>query len=261
MRNPTADRFIVRYLLAGVLLAVFAPDAMGAQAAGQGGGEAASGGGGEGWVQLFNGKDLTGWKFRQQKGSEAWKIVSDVRLDPANPRQLVGSGDGGSDRAVLLRGPIDHGSDIYTEKTFGDCELHVEFVVPQRSNSGVYLMGMYEVQVLDSHGRPNEKLGQGDVGAIYSAAKPSTNAAKPPGEWQTFHIVFQAPRFDADGKKTQNAKFLSVKLNGVEIQKDVEVKGPTGGELSKQEKPTGPLMFQGDHGVVAFRNVKVKEKK
>lgn len=223
--------------------------------------QAADAGKGEGWVPLFNGKDLAGWKFRQKDGSEAWKIVSDVKLDPSNPRQLVGSGEGGSDRGVLLRGPIDHGSDIYTEKAFGDCELHLEFVVPQRSNSGVYLMGMYEVQVLDSYGKPNEKLGQGDVGAIYSAAKPSTNASRPPGQWQTFDIVFQAPRFDADGKKTQNARFLSVKLNGVEIQKDVEVKGPTGGELSKQEKPTGPLMFQGDHGIVAFRNVRVKEKK
>jgi hypothetical protein len=121
-------------------------------------------------------------------------------------------------------------------------------------------MGRYEVQVLDSYGKPDERLGQGDVGAIYSAAKPSRNASKPPGQWQTFDIVFQAPRFDASGKKTQNAKFLSVRLNGQEIQKDVEVKGPTGGELSREEKPTGPLLFQGDHGIVAFRNVRVKTK-
>lgn len=216
---------------------------------------------GEGWVRLFNGKDLAGWKFRQQAGSEAWKIVSDVRLDPADPKKLVGQGEGGSDRGVLLRGPIDHGADVYTEQEFGDCELHMEFVVPQRSNSGVYLMGRYEVQVLDSFGKPDERLGQGDVGAIYSAAKPSKNASRAPGQWQTFEIVFQAPRFDASGKKTQNAKFVSVKLNGQEIQKDVEVKGPTGGHISNDEKPTGPLLFQGDHGVVAFRNVRVKEKK
>jgi len=214
--------------------------------------------GADGYVRLFNGKDLAGWKFKQKEGSEAWKVVSEVKLDPANPRQLVGTGQGGHEDGVLLRGPIDHGSDVYTEATFGDCELHVEFVVPQRSNSGVYLMGQYEVQVLDSFGKPDERLGQGDVGAVYSAAKPSKNASKPPGEWQSFDIVFQAPRFDASGKKTQNAKFISVKLNGQEIQKDVEVKAPTGGQLSNEEKPQGPLLFQGDHGIVAFRNVKVK---
>ena len=212
-----------------------------------------------GFVPLFNGKDLTGWKFKQKEGSEAWKIVSDVRLDPDDSKKFISTGEGGSDRAELLRGPVAHGSDIYTEKEFGDCEVHVEFNVPQRSNSGIYLMGRYEVQVLDSYGKPQERLGQGDVGAIYSAAKPSKNAALPPGQWQKFEIVFQAPRFDASGKKTQNAKFVSVKLNGQEIQKGVEVKGPTGGQLYNDEKPTGPLLFQGDHGVVAFRNIRIKE--
>ena len=93
------------------------------------------------------------------------------------------------------------------------------------------------------------------VGGVYNTSKPSKNAAKAPGEWQTFDIVFQAPRFDAGGKKTQNAKFVSVKLNGQEIQKDVEVPKPTGSELSREEKPTGPLMLQGDHGIVAYRNI------
>jgi hypothetical protein len=214
----------------------------------------------DGWVLLFNGKDLSGWKFRQKNGSEAWKVVSDVRLDPADPKKLLGEGEGGSDRGVLLRGAVEHGTDLITEKEFGDCELHVEFVVPQRSNSGVYLMGRYEVQVLDSYGKKDDQLRPGDCGGIYITSKPSTNATKPPGQWQGFDIVFQAPRFDASGKKTQNAKFLSVKLNGVEIQKDVDVKGPTGSEISREEKPTGPVMFQGDHGVVAFRNVRIKAK-
>src|SRR5438094_10644595 len=86
----------------------------------------AAAGGADGWLPLFNGKDLAGWKIRNQAGAGAWKIVSDVRLDPSDPKKLVGSGEGGSDRAVLLRGPIDHGSDIYTDREFGDCELHVE---------------------------------------------------------------------------------------------------------------------------------------
>ena len=217
---------------------------------------AAAPAGDKGGMALFNGKDLTGWKFRDPDGAAAWKVVSDVRLDPTDPKKLVGSSTGAATGA-LLRGPVDHGSDIYTDQTFGDCDLHVEFMVPKGSNSGVYLLGEYEVQVLDSFGRPDNKLTQADVGAIYSAAKPTKNASKAPGEWQTFDISFQAPRFDASGKKTQNARFLTVKLNGQEIQKDVEVKGPTGGQLSNEEKPTGPLLLQGDHGIVAFRNIQI----
>jgi hypothetical protein len=223
--------------------------------------QAAAPAGGSDGKSVFNGKDLTGWKFRDPKGAGAWKVVSDVKLDPSDAKKLLGEGgdvgNGRSGGGALLRGPFDHGSDVYTEQTFGDCELHIEFVVPKGSNSGVYLMGEYEVQVLDSFGKPDNRLSQGDVGAIYSAAKPSKNASKAPGEWQTFDIVFQAPRFDAAGKKTQNAKFLSVKLNGQEIQKDVEVKAPTGGQLSNQEKPTGPLLLQGDHGIIAFRNIRI----
>ena len=213
---------------------------------------------------VFNGKDFTGWKFRDERGAAAWKVVADVKLDPNDPKKLVAAEGGrnvGNGAGALLRGPIDHGSDLYTEQAFGDCDLHIEFVVPRGSNSGVYLMGEYEVQVLDSFGKPDTRLGQGDVGAIYSAAKPTKNAAKAPGEWQTFDISFQAPRFDASGKKTQNARFLSVKLNGQEIQKDVEVKAPTGGQLSNDEKPTGPLLLQGDHGIVAFRNIRITPKR
>src|SRR5438105_12332997 len=185
---PTPTRLIPACLIAFLTLALASTTLRAA--------DDASGGG---WVPLFNGKDLSGWKFRHQAGSEAWKIVSDVRLDPADPKKLVGSGQGGSDRAVLLRGPIDHGTDIYTDKEFGDCELHVEFVVPQRSNSGVYLMGRYEVQVLDSYGKPDERLGPGDLGGIYTTSKPSKNASRAPGQWQTFDIVFETPRFDSGG--------------------------------------------------------------
>jgi hypothetical protein len=210
---------------------------------------------------IFNGKDLSGWKLRSrdEKMKDSWQVFSAVHFDKAQPNLLTGITSDSKDAGVLLRPKVSHrGSDIYSEQEFGDIELTLDFMVPKGSNSGVYLMGRYEVQVLDSFGKPDNRLGQGDVGAIYSAAKPSTNAARPPGEWQTFHIVFQAPRFDASGKKTANAKFLSVKLNGREIQKDVEVKGPTGGHLYNDEKPKGPLMFQGDHGIVAFRNVRIK---
>jgi hypothetical protein len=202
---------------------------------------------------LFNGKDTSGWKARNPKITDCWKVVSDVALDPADAKKLAGSAGEG----VLFRAPVAHGTDIITEAEFGDCEVHVEFVVPKGSNSGVYLMGQYEVQVLDSYGRADNKLAAGDCGGIYSTKAPSTNASKAPGEWQSFDIIFRAPRFEA-GKKTQNAKFISVKHNGTEIHKDVDVPKPTGGQLDGGEKPTGPLMFQGDHGIVAFRNVTVK---
>jgi hypothetical protein len=130
-------------------------------------------------------------------------------------------------------------------------------MVPKGSNSGIYLMGRYEVQVLDSYGR--EKLTYGDMGAIYGVAVPKVNACKKPGEWQKFVIDFQAPRFDGK-KKTGNAIFHKVELNGQVIHDKVEVvKGATGGALGG-EVPAGPLMFQGDHGPVAFRNLKITPK-
>jgi hypothetical protein len=213
----------------------------------------------DGWTVIFNGKNLDGWKLKQDDDAHrpTWKVVSSVKLSPHDPSTLVGEGAGG-EHGVLFRQPIEHGSDIFTEQHFGDGEFKLEFMVPRGSNSGVYLMGQYEVQILDSFGKPDSELGDGDVGAIYSAAKPTSNASRAPGEWQTYHIVFRAPRFSASGEKTENAKFLSVKLNGKEIQKDVEVSGPTGGELPGGENATGPLMIQGDHGIVALRNLRFK---
>jgi hypothetical protein len=207
---------------------------------------------------LFNGKNLEGWKLRNEKLDQTWKVVTKVELDKADAKKLVGTGTGGTRDAVLFRAPVEHGSDILTEKSFGDCELHLELMVAKGSNSGVYLMGQYEVQVFDSFGKPNDQISHADMGGIYSVQAPSTNASKAPGEWQTLDILFRAPRFDAAGKKTENAKFVSVTLNGKKIQENLEVKGPTGGELSDTEKPTGPLMLQGDHGVVAYRNITIK---
>jgi len=231
-------------LIVALATAIFAAKSFAAEAA-------------EGGKSLIS-KDLSGWKVKDPKNTTTWKIVSEVKLDPADPKKLVGTGDG-SDNPVLFRSPTAHGSDILTEADFGDCELHVEFVVPKGANSGVYLQGRYEVQVFDSFGRPDDKVGTGDVGAVYNTAKPTSNASKPPGEWQSFDIIFQAPKFE-NGKKTQNAKFISVKLNGKEIQSNVEAKAPTGGQISDQEVPKGPLLFQGDHGIVAFRSVRIKEK-
>jgi len=205
---------------------------------------------------LFNGKDTAGWKLVNPQGKGSWTAVSEASLDPADDKKLVSKpGEG-----VLFRADVshDHSSDLYTEKEFGDCEMHVEFLIPKGSNSGVYLMGQYEVQILDSSGVADDKLRPGDCGGIYHTKAPSTNAMTAPGEWQTFDIVFRAPRFDAQGKKTENAKFVSVIFNGKKIHDNVEVPEPTGGQLPGGERATGPLMFQGNHGIVALRNIRVK---
>jgi hypothetical protein len=113
-------------------------------------------------------------------------------------------------------------------------------------------MGNYEVQILDSWGR--EKVGPGDIGGLYGAAAPKLNASKAPGEWQKFVIEFQAPRF-RDGKKVANAVFKKVTLNGQVIHENVEMQNVTGGNLGRGERPQGPLMFQGNHGAVSYRNL------
>jgi hypothetical protein len=204
---------------------------------------------GDGFIELFNGKDLTGWKVKGDEGG-FWKVGT-ATLDPNNARELIV--DPAGKELINSRG---RGRDIYCEKEFGDAIIELEVMVPRGSNSGIYIMGEYEIQVCDSYGR--EKLTQGDMGAIYSAAAPSAQASKAPGEWQTYHIRYRAPRFDAEGKKIANARIEQVVLNDVVIHKDVEVQGPTGGSLRNREAPRGPLMFQGDHGPVSYRKIRVK---
>jgi hypothetical protein len=116
-------------------------------------------------------------------------------------------------------------------------------------------MGEYEVQVLDSYAV--EKLGNGDMGAVYGAAPPSLNACKKPGEWQKYVFEYEAPEYDAEGKKTSNFKLLKVELNGKILHENLELKGPTPSGVTGKEAATGPIMFQGDHGPVAFRNITI----
>jgi hypothetical protein len=205
---------------------------------------------------LFNGKDLTGWKLRHpptDKRASKWSVVSTVKLKEGKIDRLVSEPGTG----VLLSGDDGRGIDLVSEVQHGDCELHIEFLVPKGSNSGVYFQGQYEVQILDSFGKKDADLKYGDCGGIYNTAPPRTNASKAPGEWQSFDVVFQAPRFTG-AKKTANAKFIKVVQNGTVIHENVEVKGPTTAALGGPEKPMGPLMLQGDHGPVAFRNIQLK---
>jgi Domain of Unknown Function (DUF1080) len=206
-------------------------------------------------IDLFNGEDLEGW--RSPKGT--WSGVESVKIDPANQKAFIAR----PGKGVLLNSAGEHTVDALTEREFGDCKLHVEFCVPKGSNSGIYLMGRYEVQIFDSYGK--DKLSFGDCGGIYERASgggghaPDVNASKPAGEWQTFEINFRAPQFDATGKKTANAKFIEVKLNDKVVHANVEVEGPTRSARFNDEKPKGPLMLQGDHGPVAFRNLHIEE--
>ena len=199
----------------------------------------------------FDEKKFVGWKLRGDEKKNQWTIGT-AAFDEKNPSQLLCT-EGGGDM-VNLAGGVD----LISEAKYGDLLVEIEVMVPKGSNSGIYLMGEYEIQVLDSYGK--EKVSQGDMGAIYSTAAPKVNASKKPGEWQKFAIDFQAPRFE-DGKKVKNGLFIKVTLNDTVIHENVEVTKSTGGGLTGKEVPTGPLMFQGDHGPVAFRNLKITERK
>ena len=207
----------------------------------------------------FNGTNLNGWKFNGD-WENCWKtggLSADAATFELAPLKEGEPSCLSNMVAVNWNRDPRKGVDIYTEEKFGDCTVKLEFLIPKGSNSGVYLMGEYEVQVSDSFAKPNNRLGQGDMGAIYSATAPKLNACGVPGTWQKYEIEFTAPKFDADGNKTANAVFKKITLNGVVVQEDVEVQGPTGGGVTMKEAPTGPLMLQGNHGPIAFRNIEI----
>ena len=172
-------------------------------------------------VKLFDGKTLNGWRQRDPKAKNGWAVVN------------------GELAVVEPKG----NSDLVSDGTFQDMQLHLDFNVDPKSNSGVYLRGRYEVQILDN---PDAKmaLDTHGCGAIYSRLAPAVDATKPAGTWQTLDIEFIGRQ-------------IEVKLNGKTIVKDV-VDGITGGALSPWEGEPGPLMLQGDHGKVRFRNIEVK---
>jgi hypothetical protein len=218
--------------------------------------------------------------FKDQAGN--WFVVGDISMNPAvdvhhNPAseetkkrnkrnetpQAVTYEPG---KGILLNMNSEQKkSPLITDWEHGDIDIAMEVMLPKGSNSGIYLQGRYEVQLFDSWGVKNAKFS--DMGAIYRnwekdpdriylGKPPLVNAAKAPGVWQTLKISFRAPRFNKAGEKIANARFVSVELNGVKIHTNLEVPLPTGGPIEKNEVPRASLMIQGDHGPVAFRNIK-----
>jgi hypothetical protein len=193
-------------------------------------------------VVLFDGRDLSQWLGEDGQPAK-WKV-----------------GDGYFE-------VVPKSGFIHTRQPVGDCQLHVEFAEPVppvgedqgRGNSGVFLMGLYEIQVLDSY--HSKTYADGQASAVYAQFPPQVNASRPPGIWQTYDIIFHAPRFDKDGKLLRPAR-VTVLHNGVLVQDNVELSGPTGHHVRPPYTPTPeklPLALQ-DHGnPVRFRNIWIRE--
>jgi hypothetical protein len=204
-----------------------------------------------------------------RKVDPAWHSVQAVTLDPANPRKLtIEAGKG-----VWTNAPKGTAQDLYTTREYGDVAVEIEFLIPQRSNSGIKLMGLYEVQITDSHGK--SKMTGSECGGIYPRAEllpkyrhldegiaPKSNACGKPGEWQKLEIAFRAAKHEGEGKdrkKIANARFDRVVLNGTVIHENLEVSSPTGHNWTKVEPAKGPLMLQLDHGPVAVRKFMARD--
>ena len=207
---------------------------------------------------VFSGNDMAAWG----KNVAAWKVVENAKLNSSNPKLLTSQ----AGKGILINGDKGRTRNLLSTHQHGDVQAHIEFMVPKGSNSGVYFQGRYEVQILDSFGKKT-KLRGGDCGGIYQrwgknggyeGHPPKVNASKAPGEWQTFDVTFRAARFDKQGKKIANAVFVKVVHNGKIVHENVQVTGPTRSATFNDEKPLGPLMLQGDHGPVAFRNIQLK---
>jgi hypothetical protein len=214
-----------------------------------------------GWIELTGPNWTEVWKGP----TAGWEVTGGVGLDPDNPRRLVGKSGAGT----IFNGAKGRARDLLSKQAFGDVEVHVEFLIAKGSNSGVKFQGLYEIQILDSWGKKD--LTGDDCGGIYPRAEllpryryldkgiaPRVNACRKPGEWQTLDAIFLAPRFDKTGKKVANARIVKAVLNDQVIHENVELKWPTGHNWKTKEVATGPLLLQGDHGPVAFRNVRAR---
>jgi hypothetical protein len=174
--------------------------------------------------QLFNGKDLTGWRLIAEKQKNGFSVVNGVMVN--DPVQTEGQPH------------ISYGN-LRTDKEFEDFRLKLEVNVPEGSNSGIYLRGMYEIQVMDSY---KKDLDSHNMGALYSRIRPTVSAEKPAGTWQTLEI-------------TLVDRHVTVNLNGTTIIDNQPVYGPTGGAIKSDVFSKGPIYLQGDHGKVSYRNI------
>jgi hypothetical protein len=194
---------------------------------------------------LFDGRDLSQWVQKKDGGAAKWRV----------------------ENGYLEVAPKT--GDLRTKDSFGDCQLHVEFREPDppkgedqdRGNSGVFLMGLYEIQVLDSYN--SKTYADGQAAAVYGQYPPLVNAARPPGQWQTYDIIWHGPRFNADQKLVRPAR-VTVFHNGVLVQDNVEPTGPTGHHV-RPPYAFGPdklpLALQDHNHPVRFRNIWIRELK
>ncbi|MCX6876476.1 MAG: DUF1080 domain-containing protein [Verrucomicrobia bacterium] len=208
----------------------------------------------QGTALMPAGKALVAWE-----NAAGWSEVGNVRTDPQDAARLATEPGTG---VVVSQGA---GQYLLTKERFGDVEVHLEFMIPAHSNSGIYLLGSHEVQIYDSFGKAKDEYPGIECGGIYPewindanvrGHSPRVNASKAAGEWQSFDVIYRAPRFDAAGTKTRNARFDQVIHNGQLVQESIELLGPTRAGLPEQA--SGPLRLQGDHGPVAYRNVRIR---
>lgn len=199
--------------------------------------------------------------FFKPTGKTNWQLAKDVSTDLSKKdgfTSLPGTG-------VLINLPTEgNKANLHSANEYGNVDISFDFMMSAHSNSGFYLQGRYEVQLLDSWGVTNpssadcggiyQRFKKGMPGGTYEGHAPRINACLAPGLWQHLDISFQAPQFDENGKKIMDAKMLQIKLNGAIIQENVSLSGPTGGAISEMETAKGPFVIQGDHGSVAFRN-------
>jgi hypothetical protein len=178
-------------------------------------------------VKLLNGKDLTGWKLLEEKKVNGWSVVDGVLVN--DPAQKEGQ-------------PHLQYGNLCTVEKYEDFNLKLQVNVPAGSNSGVYLRGIYEIQVVDSYGKA---LDPHNMGALYSRITPSESAEKEPGVWQDMDI-------------TLCDRHVTVILNGKTIINNQPVLGCTGGAITPDEFIPGPIYLQGDHGKVSYRNIEIK---
>jgi hypothetical protein len=176
-------------------------------------------------IALFNGRDLTGWRLIEPKAENGWAVKDGALANDPAPH-VAGQ-------------PKRNFGNLRTDAEFEDFNLKLEVRVPEKNNSGIYLRGIYEIQVFDSYGKA---LDSHNMGALYSRITPSVAAEKPASEWQSFDI-------------TLVDRHLTVVLNGTTIIANQPIQGCTGGALWSDEAKPGPIYLQGDHGAVAYRNL------